>query len=398
MNRAHPSSCPLAQAEWQTSPEKPGPRIRVFRDIREVDAGQWDSLLGPEDLQISHRFIRTCQESGIQDAEYWHVMVDDTIGLCCVATLSRFHISLDVLCQGWSRAVVRTIRRVHCKFLQIPMLFCGLPVSFGQPCLRIRNDADAPTAIRQITQTMENVAYQTKTSFLCFKEFSPAQTTVMETLEAVGYFRATSLPACSLPLRWSTFEDYLGSLRSGYRRQIKRSLQVARQYGLQVRHFEEVAPCADLLFRLYEQVIDRAVHRLERLNPAFFENLGRNLSGQCRVILIERRGQPLASALLLMTPGVATFLLAGLDYETHQPYQTFQNLVIEVVREAIRSGAARLDMGQTSYALKSRLGAEAVPRYLYQRHRHALGHALFRRTSALLFPQVDCPKRRVFRE
>ena len=277
------------------------------------------------------------------------------------------------------------------------MLFCGLPVSFGQPCLRVRDDADATAAIRQVAQAMEEVANQTQTSFLCFKEFPPAQAVDMSALEAAGYFRATSLPACSLSLHWSTFEDYLGSLRSGYRRQIKKSLQVARQADLQVRRFEGVSQHADLLFRLYEQVIDRAAHRLERLNLTFFENLAKNFDDRCRVILIERRGQPLASAIVLLAPRVATFLLAGLDYETHQQYQTYQNLVIEVVREAIRSGAERLEMGQTSYALKSRLGAEIVPRYLYYRHRQSLGHAMFRRASPFLFPQVERPRRRVFR-
>ena len=397
MSQSYPQSCPVAQAESRPSSERLGPRVRVFRDIREVDANQWDSLLGPEDLQISHRFIRTCQESRIENAEYWHVMVYDAEGLCCVATLSRFHVSLDVLCQGWARGAVRTIRRVDRSFLQTPMLFCGLPVSFGQPCLRVRDDADAPASIRQIANAMEDVAHQTKTSLLCFKEFSPEQAVDMDALDEVGYFRATSLPACSLPLRWHTFDDYLGSLRAGYRRQIKKSLQVAGQFGLQVRRFDEVSPYADVLFRLYEQVIDRAAHRLERLNQAFFENLGRNLRGQCRLILIQRRGRPLASAIMLLAPGVATFLLAGLDYETHQQYQTYQNLVIEVVREAIRLGTKRLEMGQTSYALKSRLGAEAAPRYLYYRHRQSLGHVLFKGTSAFLFPQVNCPRRRVFR-
>ncbi len=383
--------------EMRPPPGEFGPQVRVFRDIRQVDARQWDSLLGPEDLQVSHRFIRTCQESSVENAEYWHVMVHDANGLCCVATLSRFHISLDVLCQGWTRAAIRTVRRFYWGFLRIPMLFCGLPVSFGQPGLRIRDDADAPFAIRQVAQTMEDVARRTGTSFLCFKEFSPAQAVDMETLEEAGYFRALSLPTCSLPIHWDTFDDYLGALRSGYRRQIKMSLQVARQSGLQVRRLEEVSPCAEVLFRLYEQVVDRAAHRLERLNLSFFENLGRNLRGQCQVLLMERRGQPLASALMLRTPDVATFLLAGLDYERHQQYQTYQNLVIEVLREAIRLGVKRLEMGQTSYAMKGRLGTVTIPRYVYHRHRQPLRHALFKTVSPWLFPQVDCRERRVFR-
>ena len=361
-----------------------------------MDASEWDSVLTPDDLQMSHRFVRTCQESGIEDARYWHVMVHDASGVSCVATLSRFHVSLDVLSQGWVRAAVRAIRRVHSNFLEIPMLFCGLPVSFGQPCFRVRDGADARAAIRLVTRTIEEVACETGTLFLCFKEFSPDQAVNMTELDSAGYFCASSLPACSLPLRWTTFDDYLACLRSGYRRQIKQSLQVARQSGLQVRCFEEVCPHAETLFRLYEQVIDRAAHRLERLNLAFFENLGRNFAGQCHVILLERRDRPLASAILLRTPHVVTFLLAGLDYETHRQYHTYQNLLIEVVREAIRLGARRLEMGQTSYALKGRMGAEPVPRHLYYRYRRSLGHFLFRKTSEWLFPQIDVPRRHVF--
>jgi hypothetical protein len=95
---------------------------------------------------------------------------------------------------------------------------------------------------------------------------------------------------------------------------------------------------------------------------------------------------------------LATFLLAGLDYGADRAWQVYPNLVAAVVDEAIRAGASRLELGQTSGALKSRLGAVAVPRFLYLRHRNPLGHLLLRGAAALLFPEHEYPERRVFRE
>ena len=95
---------------------------------------------------------------------------------------------------------------------------------------------------------------------------------------------------------------------------------------------------------------------------------------------------------------VATFLLAGLDYRAPRQWQVYPNLVAEVVAEAIRSGASRLEMGQTSYPLKSRMGAVPEPRFLYLRCRRPLGAWLLRRLARVLFPEQDYPPRRVFRE
>jgi len=105
----------------------------------------------------------------------------------------------------------------------------------------------------------------------------------------------------------------------------------------------------------------------------------------------------LAVAIVLFAGRLATFLVAGLDYRAPREWQVYPNLVVEVVAEAIRSGASRLELGQTSYPLKSRLGAVAEPRFLYLRHRNPLSHLLLRGAAEFLFPQYDYPTRRVFR-
>lgn len=370
--------------------------VCIFRDIREVEASEWDSILDPDDLQMSHRFIRACQEAQIETAEYWHLMLYQQDRLCCVASLCRFRVSLEVLSKGLVQTFIRTVRRIRKTFLDVPVLFCGLPVSFGQPCIKIRHGADATAIVDSVAAVMDDVARETRTRFLCLKEFDPNRAEELAGVCRHEYFQVPSLPSCSLPLRWESFDEYLRSMRAGYRRQISKSLKMRTASGLGVRILDDFSAQSDIIFGLYEQVIDRAEHRLERLNRAFIEQLARNLQGQSRAIVVERLGEPLAVAILLFSPSVTTFLLTGIDYRLNSEYQAYPNLIVEVVAEAIRSGASRLEMGQTSYAIKGRMGAEQVPRCLFVRHRSAIGNLLLRSASGLLFPKQDYPSRRVF--
>jgi predicted N-acyltransferase len=371
-------------------------QVYVQRDINAISASEWDRLLGPDDLQTSHRFVRLCQEACTW-ADFWHLLIYEQGRLCGVGTISRMEVHLDLLTTGVSRALLQLPRRVWPKFLCVPVLFGGLPVSFGQPCLKLAPRCHSH-ALGLIARTMERIGAATSTSLMCFKEFDPAATAKMQPLEDMGFLRAFSLPSSELSLQWNSFSGYLGAMTAGYRRQARATLRAGQAASLRVRHVERFSREGDVIFALYQQVIERARHRLETLERPFIDRLDADLGEQSRAIFLERGGQALAVAILLFNENVATFLLAGLDYAAPREWQVYANLALEVVAEAIRAGATRLQMGQTCNALKSRLGAVESPRFLYLRHCHPLTDWLLRRASPFLFPKQDYPPRRVFRE
>jgi hypothetical protein len=373
-------------------------RLRIHRDIDEIDAAEWDSLLAPEELQLSHRFVRLCQRSRVEDADYRHLLIYERDRLCCVATLSRMDVCLDVLASGATRSLIGSLRRRFPDFLRLGLLFCGLPVSFGQPGLKLAPWADAGAICRLLARVMRRAGRETGAHLLCLKEFDPVAAVAVDPMCGHGFFRAPSLPSCSLDLRCGSFPGYLREMTAGYRRQVRATLRARDAAGLTFRRVGSFAAEGGAIHALYSQVIERAQHRLETLNRAFIDRLDTDLGQQSQAFFLERHGQPLAVAVMLYGGTLATFLLAGLDYAADRRWQVYPNLVLEVVREAIDSGASRLEMGQTSYPLKTRLGAAAVPRFLYLRHRNPLGDLLLRGASGILFPDYECPHRRVFRD
>jgi len=371
--------------------------VHVHRHISEVDPGAWDSLLDPDDIQLSHRFVSVCQRSDIERADYRFVLIEDTLGVACVAALSCFDVRIDLLAGPQIRATAALVRRALPRFLRVRVLFCGLPVSFGRPCIRVRPDADRRRCLEALEREVERARRELDASIVCWKEFSPSEKAAVDSLPSLGYFEAASLPSCALPIRWSSFEAYVGQMRSGYRRQVREARRLARRAGLVFRTVDDFGSQCEDIHRLYGQVMDRVDFQLERLNEAFFAELNRGLPAETRAILGECSGRLVVCAVLLDGPQVSAFLLAGIDYERNRESAAYVNLVAEVVAHAIRRRASLLELGQTSYDIKRRLGAGTTPRALYLRHRSGLPHALLARTRTLVFPPRAYSERRVFR-
>jgi hypothetical protein len=371
--------------------------VEVHASIAEIDPGLWDSILDRDDLQATHRFVSACEESRIEDASYRHVLVHAGGRLAGTATLSRMTVSLDLLAPRSVRGTVSAARRLYPGFLRVPVVFCGLPVSFGESCLRFHPAGDRDRVVRAVAHAMAEFAGAEGAAVLCLKEFSDAEEGGLRALDSMGYLRARSLPACPLRLEWRTFEDYLAALRAPYRRQVRADLRTRGGQGIQLRLVEDFSQETAPIFTLYEQVMDRAEFQLERLSQSFLNRLNENLGSQSRALLLEWEGRLLAAAVLLYTPRTVTFLLAGIDYEANREHRAYLNLVAAVVAEGIRVGAEVVELGQTSYALKTRLGGRPEPRWIYLRARSAIAHHALRSAAPVLFPATRVPGRRVFR-
>jgi hypothetical protein len=345
----------------------------------------------------SHAFVKACEAANVENARLRHVMVFRDERLVATASLSLMDVSLDLLDSSNLRPFFISIRKRYPSFMRVPVLFCGLPVSFGQSSLRIRDGVDRPGILSAVAELMEVEGRRLDARILCFKEFDQSTSEELGSLIDLGYVRTNSLPACSMAVRWHSFDEYLRQMRANYRRLIRSSLRIRNEAGLTVRLADDFAADSARIFSLYEQVMDRAPFQLERLNLQYFRNLNAFFGCRSRAILLERGQRLLAAAILLESRSVCRFLLAGIDYRLNRRYQSYLNIVIEVVAEAIRSGASTLILGQTSYPLKQRMGGKVAPLYLFIRYRSKLGNALLRMAAPSLFPQTSVENRRVFK-
>jgi hypothetical protein len=146
-------------------------------------------------------------------------------------------------------------------------------------------------------------------------------------------------------------------------------------------------------------VLDRAAVRLERLPVSFFEQLA--TLEEARAILVENADpihtELVAAAIVLESQMDCTFLLVGMDYSVSRELAAYHVVVDTIVERAIESGAHVVELGQTSYDRKMRMGAVTTKRDLYVRGATPAVHRLLSLMRDSLFPATPIRPRRVFR-
>lgn len=372
--------------------------VESSTSIHDVDPDGWDSLNKAGDLLHSHRFYRSLEDARLPGSRFWYLRFYARDELVATAVLSAYPVCLDLLLgPGWRRATAG-VRRVLPRFLRLEVLFCGVPVSLGQKSLAIKDPSFSGAVLRRLAHEMGRIGRAHGIRFFCAKEFADTEWSVLDGLAECGFFRAASLPYVSMEIRWDGFAAYLEALRHPYRRAILQPLRrlcggpvpgpPAAPCGphLEIRTAQGCPP--ERIHQLYAQVMDRAAAKLEILNPAFFAYLLANLKEEVELLCLVADGRVHGVAVLAIADGVMSFLFVGMDYATRDRFATYFNLLHGIIARAIDRGCHRLNLGQTSYWAKLRLGGRCSPRSFYFKAQNPLTHRLLRAGRAVLFPEV----------
>jgi predicted N-acyltransferase len=371
-------------------------RVERWRSIAEIPEGEWDGLNAPYGLFHTHRFIRAVEE-GSGGVDFWYLLLHEGGRLVGSAPLSLIGVRLDLFMGRTAQRFVASIRRIWPSFLLPRILFCGLPISIGKHAIAFAEDVDHHRLLERLVEEMEAIARDAGVGFLCVKEFEQeGDLPVVTALPRTGFLYVPSLPYARLPLRWGSFDSYLGGMRHGYRRVVLKSLRKLRNARVVVGG-EEVCS-SDRFFALYANVMERATTKLEILTQEFFRSLYNRCGKDLRVIAVLDGNEVLGAALCTVDGRRMTFMLVGLDYAVRDAHDVYFNLIYGIVRNAVETGCLVLDLGQTSNWLKSRIGAGFASESFYLRAENGAIHRVLALLRPVFFPEIRPPAIRVFRD
>lgn len=372
-------------------------RAQRFSSIHEVPEALWDGLLDEDRPFHRHRFLRAVEDARVEDARFWYLIFFAGERLerpVATAALSAFTVSLDLFLGRRAQRVVERLRRRSPRLLRLDVLVCGLPVSFGQSNLVVADSSCAAAVLALLAQEMDAIARAEGLRYLCVKEFRPSDLDVFSGLEPLGFFRGHSLPAMSMAIPWSSFDEYLASLRHPYRRRIRKSRAKLDQAPI-LGGPELVTP--KRFHQLYSNVMARAETRLELLNEAFFEQLWSEMGTDLQILAVQQDGEILAAALLMRTGATLRFVLVGLPEVERTEEDVYLNLLYAIVEQAIRQGCRTLVLGQTAYWSKQSIGGVPEPEYLYFKASDRRLHVVLRLLRGVLFPRLRLKDARALR-
>lgn len=206
---------------------------------------------------------------------------------------------------------------------------------------------------------------------VCFKGFGPD-------LPAAGFVKASGLPVAVMNFDSAQWANIRAS--RNIRRKIKEGqrLRFEESVGLPISRLDRV-------YDLYCQTHARAKTTLGRLTREFFVE-----SSDISVYSLVFDGEKLIGFSQIMRCGshaVASFM--GMDYSVADRTGLYFLIVIRILDLAPKLGLERIELGETSYTFKQRVGCKLEPTWIYFRHRNPLVNALLPRLAWLIEPSAD---------
>lgn len=269
--------------------------LRILDRLGEIEPAVWDHLVGGESPFLEWGWLASLEDSGcVGRATGWlpqHLTLwegEDLVGACPLYVKGHSHGEF-VFDHGWADAAQRAGIRYY------PKLLVGVPFTpaTGRRFL-VAPGVDAAAVRQGLAQALRD---------LCGSNgFSSAHVNFCTTEEAehladLGYVRRRGLQFQWHNPGWSCFADYLDSLRSKRRIQIKRERRALVEEGIEieVRTGSEIDD--DLLepmFRLYKSTIDKLYWGRQYLNQRLFELLGERWRRRLCFFLARRGGRLVA--------------------------------------------------------------------------------------------------------
>jgi hypothetical protein len=395
-------------------------RIATFSRAREIPPELWDAAV-PEDFFFQRSFLAAMEEGGVEGARYRYLALfgdgsgngAPPIGL---AVLSAFTLRLDLLSgDPW----IRLLRRISGGFLDIPIICCGIPASFGQHHLHVRAPGAATRAVELVHRSMEAWAEEEGIGLLFWKEWHPGQPEYRAIL-GEGFIGLPTLPDHRLSLEHirppcrpfdpprtgapGSTRYFLRALRAPYRRKFRSAEALLRGGGppwsegpLELHEVPFTSEHVSRFYDGYRHVMERTPVRLETYPEAFFHALARSDLDVRLLQLSLRDGSESVSALLVADRTVLTFILTGKEQARHR-MPLYPLLLRCIVLLAVRRRFSEVRLGQTSSYSKGSVGAGAWRLETLVRARQPLRHRILEVLGARFFPEVRTPTFHVFRE
>ena len=271
-------------------------RVVELQAVRDVPPSAWDALVGDDSPFLEWAWLSSLEDSGsASPSTGWtprHLTLweDDRLLGACPVYEKDHSMGEFVFDQGWATAAMRAGIEYY------PKLVVGVPMT---PITGAR--VLAPPGVR----TDAVAAFAGILEERCTAgDFSSAHVNFcrgpeVEELGARGWFRRTGLQYHWTNGGFATFDDYLGSLRSKRRNQVRRERRDVAAAGVEVSVLAGHEIPDDLfpqMYELYSRTVDRLPWGQRYLNRRFFELVRERFRDRLTFVVARQKGQLVAGA------------------------------------------------------------------------------------------------------
>ena len=363
-----------------------------------LDQTHWQKVTPHDSLFFSPRYLRVLEEAGPENLRQCYALIFRDKEP--VAAIAAQCVTVSIARLRKSAAASDPVSRHEEK-----MLVCGNLLSWGMHGIAFAPNVDQQPLWPAVAEAIYRLRRVDKlfgdTAFVMVKDIPDAYASSAAALARFSYRELETEPNMVLDIapQWKSYDDYLASLTSKYRKQAKQIEKEVDAAGCEVEDVEtgEIARNAEQLHALYLQTHKNARLRLVTLPVAFLPTLAERLGDHMRFTVLKRNDELLGFVTTVKDGETAVGYYIGFDRKANKDIPIYFRLLQSVVGHAVALGCKRLSLGRTALEPKARLGARPEPMRVWIRHRIPMLNLIVRGLLRTIDDHEEPPQRNPFK-
>ena len=354
-------------------------QIAVADRFAQLNPEHWRSVTRAGSFFHSAQYQAGFERMRPQNIEPRYALISDgerPVGAVCMQIA---HMNLTHVGRSGRKRVLRRLG----KGLEERVLVCGNLMAYGLHGVCIAEGADRSAVWQAVAEVLYRVRRAEKlagtTDVVLVKDLDAAAMAESGVLKKLSYGAVPTEPNMVLLLDtgWRSHGDYLDSMLSKSRSDIKRLFRKFADAGCAIARLVDLAAHQDTLQALYLQVHGNARFRPFTLPASYWPALAA-CGGENVVLHVARQGERIVGFVLSLKDGDTAFAYhIGFDRAAAaEGIPVYLRLLHASLEQAIAFGCRRVSFGRTALEPKARMGCVPEPTYVWARHRHPMFNQL----------------------
>jgi len=370
----------------------------IADSINFLDQTHWEKVTSHDSLFLSRRYLRVLEDAGPDNLRQRYALIfRDKEPVAAIAAQS--------VTVSMARLRSKSSKNIPLDRHEEKMLVCGNLLSWGMHGISFAPNVEHEPLWPAVAEAIYRLRRVDKlfgdTAFVMVKDIPDAYASSATALSRFSYRELETEPNMVLEIspKWKSYDDYLASLTSKYRKQCKQIDKEVEAAGCTVEEIksDEIARHAEQLHALYLQTHKNARLRLVTLPVAFLPTLAAELGDDMRFTVLKKADSLLGFVTTVKDGETAVGYYIGFDRQMNADIPIYFRLLQAVIGHAISLGCTRLSLGRTALEPKARLGARPDPMRIWIRHRLPMLNLIVRGLLHTIDDHEEPPERNPFK-
>lgn len=197
----------------------------------------------------------------------------------------------------------------------------------------------------------------------------------------------------NLPREVKSIDDYITMFSKKYRNRAKSVMKACQPMDKKVLSLDEIRQQEKDIYKLYEQVFDKARFRLIKLPSDYFSSVKALYGDRFTVRGFYKDGKMLAFASsMVMANGSLEAHYIGFDYTFNNELCLYQNILLSMIHEGISNGCHTVNLGRTAAEIKTTVGAKPYDLICYIKPQNTISKIIQKPFISFLQPGEWTPR------